>query len=103
MAPIVESTEINRRPEEVFAYIDDLSRHGEWQELDGGDRSKLTLAFELKGHGLGVLLAPLAQANARKEIPKATGGSRRSSNANASSRQQAGPRHSTATSRRVHD
>jgi uncharacterized membrane protein len=134
MAPIVESIEINRRPEEVFAYIDDLSRHGEWQEqivsvrvesdgpthvgsratdkrklpggtrdisyeitqhdpprkisfrgvngpvrplgtvtvepLDGGDRSKLTLAFELKGHGLGVLLAPLAQANARKEIPK---------------------------------
>ena len=32
MAPIVESVEIARRPEDVFAYIDDLSRHGEWQE-----------------------------------------------------------------------
>jgi uncharacterized membrane protein len=32
MAPITESIEIARSPEEVFAYIDDLSRHGEWQE-----------------------------------------------------------------------
>ena len=32
MAPIIESVEIARRPEDVFAYIDDLSRHGEWQE-----------------------------------------------------------------------
>ncbi|HKP19241.1 MAG TPA: SRPBCC family protein [Gaiellaceae bacterium] len=32
MAPIVESIDIARPPEEVFAYIDDLSRHGEWQE-----------------------------------------------------------------------
>src|SRR5437667_6747621 len=32
MAPISESTEINRRPEEVFAYLDDVERHGEWQE-----------------------------------------------------------------------
>ena len=134
MAPIVESIEINRRPEDVFAYVDDLGRHGEWQEqivsvrvetegptrvgtrvtdkrrlpggtrdityeitehdpprrasfrgvngtirpvgtitvepLDGGARSKMTLEFELKGKGLGVLFAPLAHANARKEIPK---------------------------------
>jgi uncharacterized membrane protein len=134
MAPIVETLEINRRPEDVFAYIDDLARHGEWQEqivsvrvetdgptrvgtratdkrrlpggtrdityeitehdpprrasfrgvngpvrpvgtvtvepLDGGARSKLTLEFDLKGQGLGVLFAPLARANARKEIPK---------------------------------
>jgi uncharacterized membrane protein len=134
MAPIVETLEINRRPEDVFAYIDDLARHGEWQEqivsvrvetdgptrvgtratdkrrlpggtrdityeitehdpprrasfrgvngpvrpvgtvtvepLDGGTRSKLTLEFDLKGQGLGVLFAPLARANARKEIPK---------------------------------
>jgi len=27
----VQSIEINRRPEDVFAYIDDLERHGEWQ------------------------------------------------------------------------
>src|SRR5918911_2435306 len=32
MAPIVESVEIARSPQEVFAYIDDLGRHGEWQE-----------------------------------------------------------------------
>jgi uncharacterized membrane protein len=134
MAPIVDSIEINRRPEDVFAYYEDLVKHGEWQEqivsvhldtdgptrvgsratdkrrlpggtrevsyeitehhaphkssfrgvngpirprgtvtvepLDGGARSKLTLDFELEGKGLGVLLAPLARANARKEIPK---------------------------------
>ncbi|MGZ4257588.1 MAG: SRPBCC family protein [Gaiellaceae bacterium] len=29
---ITHSIEINRRPEDVFAYIDDLARHGEWQE-----------------------------------------------------------------------
>jgi len=134
MAPIVDSIEINRRPEDVFAYYEDMVKHGEWQEqivsvhldtdgptrvgsratdkrrlpggtrevsyeitehdaphkssfrgvngpirprgtvtvepLDGGARSKLTLDFELEGKGLGVLLAPLARANARKEIPK---------------------------------
>jgi uncharacterized membrane protein len=31
MAPITSSIEIARPPEDVFAYIDDLSRHGEWQ------------------------------------------------------------------------
>ena len=31
MAPVIESIEIDRPPEEVFAYLDDLSRHGEWQ------------------------------------------------------------------------
>ena len=32
MTAIKESIEISRRPEDVFAYIDDLARHGEWQE-----------------------------------------------------------------------
>lgn len=32
MAAISESIEISRRPEDVFAYIDELSRHGEWQQ-----------------------------------------------------------------------
>jgi uncharacterized membrane protein len=32
MADIRESVEISRRPEDVFAYLDDLQRHGEWQE-----------------------------------------------------------------------
>jgi hypothetical protein len=40
------------------------------EPLEGGARSKLTLAFERKGQGLGVLFAPLARANARKEIPR---------------------------------
>jgi hypothetical protein len=31
MAPITESVEIGRSPEDVFAYLDDLARHGEWQ------------------------------------------------------------------------
>jgi uncharacterized membrane protein len=32
MAPISQSIEINRKPEDVFAYLDDVKRHGEWQE-----------------------------------------------------------------------
>ena len=32
MAPIVDSIEINRSPEDVFAYFADLGQHGEWQE-----------------------------------------------------------------------
>ena len=31
MAPIVDTVEIAKSPQEVFAYLDDLSRHGEWQ------------------------------------------------------------------------
>jgi uncharacterized membrane protein len=31
MAAIKESIEVDRRPEDVFAYIDQLDRHGEWQ------------------------------------------------------------------------
>jgi uncharacterized protein YndB with AHSA1/START domain len=32
MAPIVETVEIARSPEEIFDYVGDLGRHGEWQE-----------------------------------------------------------------------
>ena len=32
MAPTVETVEINRTPEDVFAYLDDLSRHQEWDD-----------------------------------------------------------------------
>jgi len=31
MSTIVQSIEINRSAEDVFAYLDDLARHGEWQ------------------------------------------------------------------------
>jgi uncharacterized membrane protein len=130
---IVESIEIARRPEEVFAYLDQLERHGEWQDeivsskletegptrvgsratdtrrmpggprdityeivehdpprktsfrglegpvravgtvtvepLDDGARSRVKLEFDLEGHGIGKLLAPLARRQARKQIP----------------------------------
>jgi uncharacterized membrane protein len=32
MAPIVETVEINRSQADVFAYLDQLERHGEWQQ-----------------------------------------------------------------------
>jgi hypothetical protein len=32
MAAITHTIEIARRPEDVFAYLDDLARHGEWQD-----------------------------------------------------------------------
>jgi len=32
MTKITESIEIARNPEEVFAYLDQLERHGEWQD-----------------------------------------------------------------------
>jgi uncharacterized membrane protein len=134
MAPIVESVEVNRRPEEVFAYLDDLTRHKEWDDqivethvetdgptrvgtratdtrktpmgkqkiayeisehdpprraafrgvsgpvrpvgavtvepLDGGARSRVTIEIELVGHGIGKLLAPLANRDARKHVPE---------------------------------
>jgi uncharacterized membrane protein len=31
VAAIIQSIEIARSPEDVFAYLDDLERHGEWQ------------------------------------------------------------------------
>ena len=43
MAPIVESVEINRRPEDVFAYLDQLDRHKEW------DDQILTTRIETEG------------------------------------------------------
>lgn len=134
MPVITHSIEINRRPEDVFAYLDELERHGEWQgsivdirletdpptrvgsravetrkvpggprevsyeitehepprlasfrglngpvrpvgtvtveALDDGARSQVTIEFDLEGHGLGKLIAPLARRDARKQIPK---------------------------------
>lgn len=135
MPPITHSIEINRPPEAVFTYIDQLDRHGEWQstivrsKLDtpgpvgvgsratdtrkvpggrtqdvtyeitahdpprraafrglngpvrpigsvtiepaGEGRSKLTLELDLQGHGLlGMIFAPLARSQARKEVPQ---------------------------------
>ncbi len=136
MAKIVDSVEINRSPEDVFKYLDQLERHGEWQDqivsvkletdgptgvgtratdlrkvpfgkpqnftyeiteydsprrvafrgtngmirpegvltvepLEGGSRSRVTLDFELVGHGLfGKLITPMAMRDARKTVPQ---------------------------------
>ena len=131
---ITESIEIDRRPEEVFAYLDQLDRHGEWQgtivstrvetegptrvgsravdrrqvpggpreipyevtehdpprkvsfrgvegpvrpvgtvtvePLDDGSRSRVSLQFDLQGHGIGKLFAPFARRQAAKQIPQ---------------------------------
>ena len=126
--------EIARSPEAVFAYVDQLERHGEWQEqiekivvetpgpvgvgtrvretrrmgsrvidvhwevtehvpssrfafrgISGPlrplgiatieqidqERSRLVLDFQLQGHGIGKLLAPLANRQARKDVARA--------------------------------
>jgi len=134
MAPIRESIEIARRPEDVYAYIDDLASHGEWQEgivsakvdtegpthvgsrstevrrmgsremtmtyevtehdpprvfafrgVDGpvrvagrgtlepvgdGSSTRLSLELDFTGHGMGMLFAPMARSQARKQVPK---------------------------------
>jgi ribosome-associated toxin RatA of RatAB toxin-antitoxin module len=47
MAPITASTEIARSPQEVFAYVDDVARHTEWQ-------SGLQKVEILSGSGVGL-------------------------------------------------
>jgi uncharacterized protein YndB with AHSA1/START domain len=134
MTPITASIEIDRTPQDVFAYASDPVRQTEWQEgllsvkletdgpvgvgtkavdtrkvpggtrefpfemtefdapnrmsfqvtdgpvrpsgtmtftpLDGGTRTKVEFTMEFKGHGLGVLLIPLVNRDARKIAPK---------------------------------
>jgi uncharacterized protein YndB with AHSA1/START domain len=133
MAPIVNSVEISRRPEDVFAYVTDPGHLPKWQEsvvkvegqapytvgskvvvtrrvgrmeremtseiaalspprswvirgVDGpirgnvlgsveplgdGERSQVTIALDLEGHGLGKLLLPLiVRRQVEKEMPK---------------------------------
>jgi uncharacterized membrane protein len=129
---ITQSIEIDRRVEDVFAYLDQHERHGEWQDqivsskvegerpigvgtrvheirkvgrreqdtsyeitehdpprrssfsgiagpvrpvgtvivepIGDGSRSRVTLEFNLVGHGIGVLIAPIARMQAKKEI-----------------------------------
>jgi uncharacterized membrane protein len=130
MAPIATSVEIARSPEDVFAYITDISRHPEWQEglvsatlesagpvrvgsrvvhrrklglttvattseitafnppevvgfrgVDGpiraegsqrvervGDGSRVSFEMEMRGHGLGVLMLPMARRQASSQV-----------------------------------
>jgi uncharacterized protein YndB with AHSA1/START domain len=133
MAPITGSVEISRSPQDVFDYIADLSRHGEWQtglekvvvetegptrvgtkgvdtrhvpggprdipyeitecdaprrlafkvtdgplrpvgsltltSLENGTRTRVDFEMEFHGHGLGVVLLPIANRDARKHVP----------------------------------
>jgi hypothetical protein len=103
MAPISESIEINRRPEDVFAYLDDVERHGEWQEqivdvqpegdqpmgvgkrvretrrVPGGDR---TMTYEVTEHdpprqsSFRVLDGPIRAVGTVSVEPVGDGGSR---------------------------
>lgn len=129
---ITQSIEIDRRAEDVFAYLDQHERHGEWQEaivsskvegegpvgvgtrvheirkvggreqdtsyeitehapprrsafrgiagpvrpmgtvivepIGDGSSSRVTLQFDLVGRGIGVLIAPIARMQAKKDI-----------------------------------
>jgi hypothetical protein len=62
MAPITQSIEINRRPEDVFAYLDDVERHGEWQEQ--------IVAVEPQGEG------PMGVGKRVRETRRVPGGDR---------------------------
>lgn len=130
---ITSTIEIDRPPQDVFAYLDDVEKHSEWQSslissrvetagpigvgtrvsdtrnvpggprevtyeitehepprksswrgldgpvrpvgsvlvepVDSGARSRVTLELDLEGHGLGVLIAPFARMQARKQVP----------------------------------
>jgi uncharacterized membrane protein len=130
---ITSSIEIDRPQAVVFAYLDELDKHSEWQgdlvssrmetegpvrvgtrasdtrrvpggpreftyeitehdpprrsswrvvegpiravgsvtvEPVGDDRSRVTVDFDLEGHGIGLLLAPLARMQARRQVPR---------------------------------
>jgi uncharacterized protein YndB with AHSA1/START domain len=131
---INHSIEIERSPEDVFAYLDQLDRHWEWQEnlittrvetegptrvgsravdrrqvpggprdigyvvtehdpprkvsfrgtggpvrpvgtvtiepIGDGSRSRVSIAFDLEGHGIGKLFAPFARRQAASQIPR---------------------------------
>jgi uncharacterized protein YndB with AHSA1/START domain len=134
MAAIVETIDIARRPEDVFAFATDFSHFPKWQvgvlsvrpegpapaavgsratvvrragprklsrteeiteanpprtwtvrgvggpltaiargaiePLDDGERSRVTIALEFEGHGIGTTLLPLIHRQARRQLPK---------------------------------
>jgi hypothetical protein len=62
VSQISESIEIDRRPEDVFAYLDDVTRHGEWQDQ--------IVAVERQDDG------PLGVGSKVKETRRVPGGDR---------------------------
>ena len=92
MPPIVSSIDIARQPDEVFAYATDPSRFAEWQRdvvririegdrpirpnatvtvepLDGGTPSRVTVALDFEGHGIGRPLLPAVRRQTQKAAP----------------------------------
>jgi hypothetical protein len=43
---------------------------GAIEPLDGGKRSRVTIALEFEGHGIGKLLVPLVSRQARRQLPR---------------------------------
>ena len=43
---------------------------GTIEPLDGGERSRVTIAIEFEGHGIGKMLVPLVSRQARKQLPR---------------------------------
>jgi uncharacterized protein YndB with AHSA1/START domain len=41
-----------------------------FEPLDGGQRTRVSVEFDIEGRGLGMLLAPLVRRNVRKELPE---------------------------------
>jgi uncharacterized protein YndB with AHSA1/START domain len=43
---------------------------GSIEPLDDGERSRVTIAMEFEGHGIGKLLVPLVSRQARRQLPR---------------------------------
>jgi uncharacterized membrane protein len=40
------------------------------EPLGDGARTRVTVEFDLEGHGIGLLIAPFARMSARRQVPK---------------------------------
>jgi hypothetical protein len=40
------------------------------EPVGDGSRSRVTVELNLRGHGIGMLIAPIARMQARKQVPK---------------------------------
>ena len=73
-AMTVELTELNRPSSWAIRGIDGPVRgivKGTIEELGNGERSRVTIALDFEGHGIGKLLVPLVvRRQARTEMPR---------------------------------
>jgi uncharacterized protein YndB with AHSA1/START domain len=68
MTKIVESIEIARPPEEVFAYLDELERHGEWQSQIVSSRRETDGPTGVGSRATGVRRVPGGRQSVTYEI-----------------------------------